>query len=354
MLINGASGGVGPFAVQIAKAFGAEVTAVCSPKNVEMVREIGADHVIDYTREDFTKGTERYDVIMDNVGSHSLSATRSMLTPNGLHVPSSGHAGMGWVISAALAGMFVRQQAVPFVAVANTETLLALNELVEAGKVTPVIDRVLPLAQTADAFAYLDEGHARGKVVIAVSGSKKYLTPCLDLFTVMMSKKPDIKEVKMSFEEKTTWVAALVTLIVTVWYTSVVRGLMVGVPVAEIAYQKPLLIAVGATIVMTIVGAIVTAIGTAIGSAVTAEITGERSAEDAVGDIGRTDERDKDINRRGELIGYYVSSAGVVGVLVLAMLRYDQFWIANALYLSFALGTFVASVTKIVTYRRGF
>jgi len=158
----------------------------------------------------------------------------------------------------------------------------------------------------------------------------------------------------MSFEEKTTWVAALVTVIVTICYTSVVRGMMVGVPVAEVAYQKPLLIAVGATIVMTVMGAIGTAIGTAIGSAVTAEITGERSAEDAVGDVGRTDQRDKDISRRGELIGYYVSSAGVVGVLALAMLRYDQFWIANALYLSFALGTLVASVAKIVTYRRGF
>jgi hypothetical protein len=158
----------------------------------------------------------------------------------------------------------------------------------------------------------------------------------------------------MSFEEKTTWVTALVTLIVTVWYVSVVRGLMGTVPVAEIAYQMPLLIAVGATVVMTIVGAIVTAIGTAIGGAITAELSGEGSVEDATRDVGRTDERDKDIDRRGELIGYYVSSAGVVGVLALAMLRYDQFWIANALYLSFALGTLVASVAKIVTYRRGF
>jgi hypothetical protein len=169
-----------------------------------------------------------------------------------------------------------------------------------------------------------------------------------------MSKKPDIEEVQMSFEEKTTWVTALVSVVVTAWYVLTVRSLMGGVPVAEIAYQKPLLIAVGATVVLTIVGAIVTAVGTAVGHAITAEITGEGSAEEAVGDVGRTDERDKDIDRRGELIGYYVSSAGVVGVLALAMLRYDQFWIANALYLSFALGTFVASVAKIVTYRRGF
>jgi NADPH:quinone reductase-like Zn-dependent oxidoreductase len=168
VLINGASGGVGPFAVQIAKALGAEVTGVCSTGNVEMVRGIGADHVIDYSKEDFTKGSARYDVILDNVASHSLSATRRVLTPNGLHVPSSGHAGMGWVIAAALAGIFVRQQAAVFVAVTNTEYLLALNELIEAGTVTPVIDRTYRLEETAQAFAYLDEGHARGKVVISV------------------------------------------------------------------------------------------------------------------------------------------------------------------------------------------
>jgi NADPH:quinone reductase-like Zn-dependent oxidoreductase len=168
VLINGASGGVGPFAVQIAKALGAEVTGVCSTRNVEMVRSIGADHVIDYTKEDFTKGRERYDVILDNVASHSLSATRRVLTPNGLHVPSSGHAGMGWVIAATLAGIFVRRQAAVFVAVTNSESLVALNEFIEAGKVTPVIDRTYPLGETGQAFAYLDEGHARGKVVIAI------------------------------------------------------------------------------------------------------------------------------------------------------------------------------------------
>jgi len=168
VLINGASGGVGPFAVQIAKALGAEVTGVCSTRNVEMVREIGADHVIDYTKEDFTKGTARYDVILDNVASHSLSATRRALTPTGLHVPSSGHAGMGWIIAASLTGHFTRRQAAVFVAVTDSETLLALNELIGAGKVTPVIDRTYQLSQTAEAFAYLDEGHARGKVVIAI------------------------------------------------------------------------------------------------------------------------------------------------------------------------------------------
>jgi len=167
VLINGASGGVGPFAVQIAKALGAEVTGVCSTGNVEMVHDIGADHVIDYTKEDFTKGSTRYDVILDNVASHSLSATRRALTPNGLHVPSSGHAGMGWVIAAALTGIFVRQQAPIFIAATNTETLLSLNELIEAGKVRPVIDRTYALSDTREAFRYLDEGHAHGKVVIA-------------------------------------------------------------------------------------------------------------------------------------------------------------------------------------------
>jgi NADPH:quinone reductase-like Zn-dependent oxidoreductase len=166
VLINGASGGVGPFAVQIAKALGAEVTGVCSARNVEMVRSIGADHVIDYTQEDFTNGSARYDVIMDNVASHSLSETRRALAPDGIHIPSSGHAGMGWIIAAALTAVFVRQQGSPFVASTTAGELTALNDFIEAGKVTPVIDRTYPLGESADAFAYLDEGHARGKVVI--------------------------------------------------------------------------------------------------------------------------------------------------------------------------------------------
>ena len=169
VLINGASGGVGTYAVQIAKALGAEVTAVCSAGNVEAVRSLGADHVIDYAKQDFTKGSERYDVILDNVASHSLSATRRVLTPAGLHVPSSGHRGMGWVIAAALTGMFVRRQAPIFVAVTDNASLLALNELIEAGKVMPLIDRTYALSDTREAFRYLDEGHARGKVVISAA-----------------------------------------------------------------------------------------------------------------------------------------------------------------------------------------
>jgi hypothetical protein len=169
-----------------------------------------------------------------------------------------------------------------------------------------------------------------------------------------MSKKPDIKEATMSFEEKFTWVSTAVSALVAGAYFTFVWGRIGTMPVAEIAYQRPLLIAVGSLIVLTIVGAIITAIITAIGAAVNAKITGEGTIEDAVGDIGRKDERDEDINRRGELIGYYVSSAGMVGVMALAMLRYDQFWIANALYLSFVVGAVVSAGAKLVAYRRGF
>ncbi|MHB1342069.1 MAG: hypothetical protein ACYC77_09660 [Coriobacteriia bacterium] len=150
----------------------------------------------------------------------------------------------------------------------------------------------------------------------------------------------------MSFEEKFTWVSAAVAALVAGVYYTFVGGQLQSVPVAEIAYRKPLLIAIGALIVLTIIGAIITAIGTAI----FAQITGSGSVDD----VGRQDERDADINRRGELIGYYVSSAGAVGVLALAMLRFDQFWIANALYLSFLAGTLVSAVAKLVAYRRGF
>ena len=171
VLINGATGGVGTFAVQIAKALGAQVTAVCSTRNVELVRSLGADHVIDYTREDFTAGGPCYDVILDNVASHSLSETRRALKPDGVHLPSSGHEGMSWILAAAVSSLFVRQQGAVFMAVTNAETLVALRELIDSGKVTPVIDRTYPLEETASAFAYLDAGHARGKVVIEVEPS---------------------------------------------------------------------------------------------------------------------------------------------------------------------------------------
>jgi len=172
VLINGASGGVGTFAVQIAKALGAEVTGVCSTRNVDMVRSIGADHVIDYTQEDFTQGEQRYDLILDNVANHSLSECRGALTPQGTHLPNSGHSGMGYVVKAAVSSLFVRQQGRPYLSMPNKEDLTVLKELIEAGKVTPVIDRTYPLSEAPAAMAYVGEGHARGKVVIMVDGDR--------------------------------------------------------------------------------------------------------------------------------------------------------------------------------------
>jgi len=169
VLINGASGGVGTFAVQIAKALGAEVTGVCSSPNVDMIRSIGADHVIDYTKEDFTKRDLRYDLILDNVASHSFADYRRVLEPEGKLMPNSGHAGMGYILKAFLMPLFVRQVERAFVSTPNHADLIALKELVEAGRVTPVLDRTYPLAETADAFRYLDQGHARGKVIVVVA-----------------------------------------------------------------------------------------------------------------------------------------------------------------------------------------
>ncbi|GMR11493.1 MAG: NAD(P)-dependent alcohol dehydrogenase [Anaerolineae bacterium] len=168
VLINGASGGVGTFAVQIAKAFGAEVTGVCSTKNVDMVRSIGADHVIDYTKKDFTKSERRYDLILDNVANRSFSDLRRALTPQGVIIPNSGHGGMGYVVKAFVLSPFMRQQGSMYLATPNNKDLVVLKELIEAGKVTPVIDRTYPLSDTPEAFRYLEEGHARGKVVITV------------------------------------------------------------------------------------------------------------------------------------------------------------------------------------------
>ena len=171
VLINGASGGVGTFAVQIAKAFGAEVTGVSSTKNLDLVRSIGADHVVDYTREDFTKGTQRYDLILDNVGNHSMAETRRALTPAGSLISNGGgHADgkLGRTVRAMLVSMFVRQQTAPTVKTQNHDDLVALKDLVEAGKVTPVIDRTYSLPETPAAIGHVATGHARGTVVITV------------------------------------------------------------------------------------------------------------------------------------------------------------------------------------------
>jgi NADPH:quinone reductase-like Zn-dependent oxidoreductase len=171
VLINGASGGVGTFAVQIAKALGAEVTGVTSTRNIDLVRSIGADHVVDYTREDFTAGGARYDLILDNVGNHSMARTRRALIPTGTLISNGGgHAGgkLGRTIRTMLVSMVVPRQAAPSVKTPNHDDLVALKELVEAGKVTPVIDGTIPLARTREAIARVASGHARGTIVVQV------------------------------------------------------------------------------------------------------------------------------------------------------------------------------------------
>jgi NADPH:quinone reductase-like Zn-dependent oxidoreductase len=168
VLINGAAGGVGTFAVQIAKALGAQVTGVCSTRNVEMVRSLGADHVVDYTQEDFTRGQRRYDLILDNVGNRAFSDLRRVLTPQGRIIPNSGHGGMTYVFKAFLLAPFMRQQASPLMTKTNRADLLVLKDLAELGKLTPAIDRTYPLEQTPEALGYAGTGHARGKVVIAM------------------------------------------------------------------------------------------------------------------------------------------------------------------------------------------
>jgi NADPH:quinone reductase-like Zn-dependent oxidoreductase len=174
VLINGASGGVGTFAVQIAKSFGADVTGVCSTRNLDMVRSIGADHVIDYTKEDFTKSGQRYDVILDNVGTQPLLGSTRVLKPKGIYVliGGGGPSDQGLIgplanpIKAMLLKPFVSQQMGMMLAELNHKDLAILGDLMQSGKVTPVIDRTYPLSQIAEAIRYLEQGHARGKVVI--------------------------------------------------------------------------------------------------------------------------------------------------------------------------------------------
>jgi NADPH:quinone reductase-like Zn-dependent oxidoreductase len=175
VLINGASGGVGTFAVQIAKALGAEVTGVCSTRNVDLVRSLGADAVIDYTREDFTRGNRRYDVILDfpHFAEQSLSDCRRALTKRGTLVPSSNTrnrwiGGFSRVLPARLLAPFVSQRMLAPEMAASQADLIALAELVESGKVAPVIDRTYPLVAVPEAIHYFEQGHARGKVVVTV------------------------------------------------------------------------------------------------------------------------------------------------------------------------------------------
>jgi NADPH:quinone reductase-like Zn-dependent oxidoreductase len=174
VLINGASGGIGTFAVQIAKALGAEVTAVVSTRNADLVRSIGADHVIDYTNEDFTKNGQQYDFILDNVSNHSLSDLRRALTPTGMLVPNGGRFDKTWmasggrIVQGKVMFQFGSQTLGNFLVTMGHEGLLDLKDLIESGKVTPVLDRTYPLSETAKALDHVGEGHARGKTAITV------------------------------------------------------------------------------------------------------------------------------------------------------------------------------------------
>ncbi len=174
VLINGASGGVGTFAVQIAKSLGAEVTAVCSTRNVALVQSLGATHVIDYTKEDFTRGAQRYDVIVDAVGNHPLLDYRRVLTPKGAVIMVGGPNDGPWLgplvrpLQAVVIAPFINQRMEPFLADLQQADLTVLGDLVRTGKLIPVVDRVYSLAQVPAAVRYLEAGHVRGKVVIAV------------------------------------------------------------------------------------------------------------------------------------------------------------------------------------------
>lgn len=180
VLINGASGGVGTFAVQAAKALGATVTGVCSTKNVELVRSIGADRVIDYTHEDFTSDGQRYDLILDNVGNHSMARTRRALTPSGTLISNGGgHAGgkLGRTLRTMLVSLIVRQQAAPSVKTQNREDLLALKSMVEDGLIAPVIDATYPLSETRQAIERVASGRTRGTIVISMLSAPSGAAP---------------------------------------------------------------------------------------------------------------------------------------------------------------------------------
>jgi NADPH:quinone reductase-like Zn-dependent oxidoreductase len=177
ILINGASGGIGTFAVQIAKAFGAEVTGVCSTRNVDLVKSLGADHVIDYTKEDYTKGDQRYDVIYDLVNNHSFAERRRVLNPGGICV-LAGIGGSGMheetlsrafgVLTAALRSKFAKEKFVPFGVDINKKDLGVLRDLTESGKVMPALTKIYPLSETAAAYKYLETGHVSGKIAITI------------------------------------------------------------------------------------------------------------------------------------------------------------------------------------------
>ncbi|KGJ75397.1 hypothetical protein GY21_09720 [Cryobacterium roopkundense] len=171
VLINGASGGVGSFAVQIAKAWGTEVTAVCSAANADQARSLGADHVLDYASEDFTRSTQRYDVVLDNIGNHTVQACRRALTPAGTLVLSSGTGGrvfgpLPLMVWGLLQSLFATQTVRAFVTAPVQPSLDVLRDLIESGQITPTIERTYPLGETPDALRHFEEGHARAKIVI--------------------------------------------------------------------------------------------------------------------------------------------------------------------------------------------
>jgi NADPH:quinone reductase-like Zn-dependent oxidoreductase len=176
VLVNGASGGVGTFAVQIAKALGGEVTGVCSTRNVEMVRSLGADHVVDYTQEDYTRSDRRYDVLLDVAGSRSLAACKRVLVPNARFVvvggPKSnrllGLGPLGHVAGSFLQGLWSSRKVSFFIAKLNKEDMEILRDLLDTGKVTPLIDRRYALSEVAEAFEYMGEGHCRSKIVVTM------------------------------------------------------------------------------------------------------------------------------------------------------------------------------------------
>lgn len=174
VLVIGAGGGVGTFAVQIAKSFGGEVTGVCSTAKVDLVRSLGAEHVIDYTREDFAEGVRRYDVIIDNAGNRSLSELRGALTPKGILVIVGGEGGGNWLgpadrlLPALLLSPFVGQKLVALMSVERQPDLVTLGEMLQSGAITPVIDRSYPLVEAPDAVRYVGEGHSSGKVVVTI------------------------------------------------------------------------------------------------------------------------------------------------------------------------------------------
>jgi NADPH:quinone reductase-like Zn-dependent oxidoreductase len=168
VLVNGASGGVGHFAVQIGKSLGADVTGVCSTRNMDMVLSLGADHVVDYTKEDFTKKDEEYDLILDNVGNRKLRHLWRALKSDGIVVPNSGHGGMSYVMKAGLMSKMKRKQGGLLMTKVNHKDLVTLKELIESDNLRPVIDRTYTFERTPEAIAYVAGAHASGKVVISI------------------------------------------------------------------------------------------------------------------------------------------------------------------------------------------